>query len=309
MTKKIFAAGYFGYGNFGDELILDIFTKRMRGFRVTHVKHMKTRLFSALKEIANCDAVVFPGGSVLQDESSSLSLFFYTLVIFTASLLGKPVFMLDSGFEVRRPLNKKLLRTTLKNTSFISVRDNTSFALLRSLGLKPFKSADCAFSLKPFTPEQVFPPKMIGVIPRGKNTLTEKALKLCKKNWPVAKFKFAVLNPKDLPRAEQLAGKHVPVIKSLAHAENFFGSCDFFVLAPYHSLVLAVSSGVNFTAVAYSEKVTNFLTDTRMRDSVFSGKLPEKPAADNKSRGRGMRISEEYAFQIFLNLLKDKLKL
>ena len=310
MTKKIFAAGYFGYGNFGDELILDIFTKRMSGFRVTHVRRMKTKPFTAIAKIISSGAVVFPGGSVFQDETSSLSLFFYASVIFTAALFRKPIFLLDSGFEVRKPLNKKILRLALRLASFISVRDSASFRELRSLGLNPLKSADCAFSLEPLACRGVFPPETIGVIPRGKNDSAKQAMTVCEKKWPDAEFKFAVLRSKDLGQVKRLAGESEPVIiKDLTRAEKFLGECDFFILAPYHALVLASAAGAAFTALPYSRKITNFLTDTGMESRIFADAVPDSFDKNNKIRAQKMSIAEECAFQIFLNLLKDKLTL
>jgi len=309
-SPSIFAAGYFGYGNFGDELILDIFTRRMSPWRVTHVKRMKTRPIAVIASIVNSDAVVFPGGSVFQDETSSLSLFFYASIIFTAAVLRKPVCLIDSGFEVIKPLNKAILRLALRLASFISVRDSASFEALRALGLNPLKSADCAFSLESFTCRGLFPPETIGVIPRKNRKHTEEAINRCRKKWPAAKFKFAVLSAFDLSGAKQLGGgSDTTLIKNTAQAEKFYGACDFFVLAPYHALVLAAASGANFTAGAYSVKVTNFLTDMKMESRHLINSLPESGDGNNKTLARRMRIAEECAFQIFLNLLKDKLKL
>ncbi|MBA3065024.1 polysaccharide pyruvyl transferase family protein [bacterium] len=314
MTKRIFAAGYFGYGNFGDELILDIFNLRMSGWRVTRVKRMKTKPFAALMAIINSDAVVFPGGSIFQDETSSLSLFFYAAVIFAAALAGKPVFLLDSGLEVKKPLNKVILRMALKLAAFVSVRDSASFALARTLGIKPLKSADCAFSLENIVSRGLFPPKTIGVIPRGNGIrgTFQKAIELCGKKYPEAEFKFAVLSGKDLPLAKELGrvrGLQPLIIKNRNHMEKFFGECDFFILAPFHALVIGASSGAKFAAIAYSVKVTNFLTDMGMESCIFPGDESMNFLENGKNQARRMRIAEECAFQIFLNLLKDKLKL
>ena len=294
MRKTIFAAGYFGYGNFGDELILALFTRRMKAWRVRHIPRMKTKPLSLITSIANADAVVFPGGSIFQDETSSLSLLFYSTVICAAALLSKPVFLIDSGFEIRRSFNKAVLKQVLKLASFISVRDGASYALLRSLGLRPFKSADCAFSLQNFRCRKLVPPKTIGVIPRGKGRGLRDAIASCRRKWPGSEFKFAVLSPKDMPEARHLAGGKDPaLIETLSQAECFFAGCDFFILMPYHSLVLAELAGADYEAVFYSAKTMNFLQET----GPVRNKRAELP-----------RIAEECAFQIFVNLLKDKLK-
>ncbi|PKM99854.1 MAG: hypothetical protein CVU78_04175 [Elusimicrobia bacterium HGW-Elusimicrobia-2] len=299
MTKTIFAAGYFGYGNFGDELIRDIFTSRMSAWNIAYIPRMKTKPLSAFISIVKSDAVVFPGGSVFQDETSTLSLFVYASVIFAAALLSKPVFLLDSGFEVRKPLNKALLRLALKLTAFISVRDTASFELLRAMGLSPFKSADCAFSLKNFPCRQLVPPETIGVIPRRKTGEVKEAISLCQKKWPGAKFKFAVFSPGDMPSARRLAGGGEPVlIKDMPGVGKFFAGCDFFILTPYHSLLLAAVSGADFTAVTYSAKTANFMKD-----------MDKLSSTNKRNRSELPRIAEECAFQIFLNLLKDKLEL
>ena len=96
---KFLLAGYFGFGNFGDEAILKyaidilryyyknseitiltqntLYAKKILGVNGIYRFDMK----NVIKGIKNCDYLIFPGGSVLQDVTSVKSILYYLLLV------------------------------------------------------------------------------------------------------------------------------------------------------------------------------------------------------------------------------------
>ncbi|MBQ1703468.1 MAG: glycosyltransferase, partial [Oscillospiraceae bacterium] len=115
MPKSIVMSGYFGFDNAGDEAILSsvysMAKKTLPGARITVLSHSpeKTRAtygceavnrFSPIKihsVLKKSDVLIFGGGSLLQDRTSSRSLFYYSYILNRAYKLGTRVVMLANG--------------------------------------------------------------------------------------------------------------------------------------------------------------------------------------------------------------------
>lgn len=105
MTKKVAISGYYGFKNFGDELILSILTERLKrdGADITvftvnpeftaqtyGVKTARTfNPIDVIKTIAATDVLISGGGSLFQDATSVKSVIYYSFVLGLAQLLGK----------------------------------------------------------------------------------------------------------------------------------------------------------------------------------------------------------------------------
>ena len=312
--KKIFAAGYFGYGNFGDDLILSIFAKRTKKlFKVNTIPKMKLNPIKTLWRIFLSDAVVFPGGSVFQDETSVRNVFFWSFLIFIANIFGKPIFLLDQGFELKKKISVLLVKFSLKKAAMISTRERYSLSFLQKLGLNPIESADEAFHEEiNRTKKPEYPPKKIGIIPRGNFKEWEKILLKIVDKFPQAKFKIAKLSPVDKTISEKIAGDFGNIqpifIKTLDDMKNFLNASDLIVAAPFHAIICALISGTPFLAVNYSSKIEKFLSENGLKERLIEGnaEIPRKFQKDFPGITNS-RIVEESSFQIFLNLLKHKI--
>ena len=87
--KKILISGYYGFDNFGDEAILKVLLEKLKDCDVTVLSANPRKTFDTygvhtvytfsiehvLKEIAYCDVLISGGGSLLQNVTSSKSLF------------------------------------------------------------------------------------------------------------------------------------------------------------------------------------------------------------------------------------------
>jgi len=264
VIKKILLAGYFGYGNFGDELLAEIFKKRLpKNFKADTAQKMARNPLVTLSKILKNDALVFPGGSVFQDETSLKSVFFYILTIFFALICGKKVFLLDQGFEITNKFVLKVLKLALKKVKMISVRDKTSLALLKSIGINAFLSADPAFSLE-FPDLENTSPKAVGIIPRGDSSLLKEPLREVQQNFSGLPVKIAIFSEKDRTLAEKIKRElplqtEIKKISKLDDLIDFFKNTGVILCAPYHAVITAYICGINFKPLIYSEKISSFL--------------------------------------------------
>ncbi len=161
-------AGYLGAGNFGDDAAMLGLINGLRStsydflalsgnpeetYRLYNVRSFPRRDDKYVKEaMAQCDALVFPGGSIFQDVTSLGSVLYYEGLVSSAKKAGKKVIMVGQGvgpltsfFGKRKALNAFNL------ADGITVRDPGAIQALKDLGCKrPAKlAADSAFLLPP----------------------------------------------------------------------------------------------------------------------------------------------------------------
>ena len=152
----VLLAGYFGFGNLGDELLgkaavdnltmLGIPRERMAilsndpddsasrlGIRAFN-RWNPTRVIGAL---GVSRALIFPGGGIFQDVSSAKSSIYYWSLIRAASLRRVPAGALaQSVGPLRGRLAKHLARDALSVCKYVSVRDSASADVLSSMNLR-----------------------------------------------------------------------------------------------------------------------------------------------------------------------------
>lgn len=149
MRKKILLAGYYGFGNLGDEVLLGIYRARLADrFEVSVLAgRMRWRPWSVIAAIARCDLLLFGGGGALQDRTGSLSLWYYLSLIGLALLLGKDVALLGQGIGPLSRPNKAGVRAVLARAARVTVRDRQSLKVLE--GLPARLSADSVLAMEP----------------------------------------------------------------------------------------------------------------------------------------------------------------
>lgn len=152
--KKIIISGYYGFGNLGDEAILISIIDRLNAevenpeIVVLYTKAESEQLkvyknvrcvyrmnpLSIFFEMLNADLVISGGGGLLQDSTGFTTVLYYIGIVKMALFLKKKVLFYSQGIG---PLNldksKKLITNTLNKVNFITVRDNESAELLKTL--------------------------------------------------------------------------------------------------------------------------------------------------------------------------------
>ncbi len=145
MVNRILVAGYYGFDNGGDELILFSLLsefKRLNNRVEISVlsrnpsktgKHYKIKAInrwnplSVALAIFHTDLFVFGGGGLLQDLTSSWSIYYYLGLILLAKLFFKKVFLLSQGVgPIRRRISRKVTGIILGFVDLITVRDELS---------------------------------------------------------------------------------------------------------------------------------------------------------------------------------------
>ncbi|MHA6481328.1 polysaccharide pyruvyl transferase CsaB [Paenibacillus sp. strain BS8-2] len=157
-TVRIAISGFYGFSNSGDEAVLrsillaleeqgalqgvtvepvvlsadPAWTTAMYGVESAH----RMRPADILRTIRGCDGLISGGGSLLQDVTGAMTIPYYTGIMKLAQLLGKPTFAYAQGIgPVNRRWMDPLIRSVMRRSAYVSVRDAESAALLSRIGV------------------------------------------------------------------------------------------------------------------------------------------------------------------------------
>ena len=165
-------SGYYGYGNLGDDAILEAISRQLQDpehpVRLTalsrnpketekHYGLMAVQRFhpvAVYKALKRADILISGGGSLLQDKTSTRSLLYYLAVIRLARRMKKKVFIYANGIgPLLHERNRKQVKKCLEHCDVITLRDRESLEELRNLGLcreDAQVTGDPVFILKPY---------------------------------------------------------------------------------------------------------------------------------------------------------------
>lgn len=166
---KIVLSGYYGFQNSGDDAILEAIVDQFQEMglqeeivvlsnapEITQKQYgvKSVNRFSAKEvwaTIKACELFISGGGTLLQDGTSSKSLWYYLLLLFCAKVNRKKTMIFASGLG---PIDKKgnqiLTRWILRKVDIITLRDTESQRFSNKIGVKKevFVTADPVFGLK-----------------------------------------------------------------------------------------------------------------------------------------------------------------
>lgn len=153
-TKKVIISGYYGFNNFGDEAILQVLVRelklRLPDLRIVVFSNnpaiTKSQLdvntvnrwspIEIIKEMSSADMFISGGGSLLQDVTSSVTIYYYLGLIYLARIFGLKTFMYAQGIgPLERKISKIATKFVLSKVNKLTVRDEKSKLLLETLGL------------------------------------------------------------------------------------------------------------------------------------------------------------------------------
>ncbi|NQY75020.1 MAG: polysaccharide pyruvyl transferase CsaB [Candidatus Margulisbacteria bacterium] len=278
--KRILIVGYYGFQNAGDEKCLlntvSLLSKVYNNPLITVVyPHNQSGKFNSISRfspvdlligVKNCDLVIFGGGGLIQDVTSSLSLYYYLFILLLAKLFSKKSILLSQGVgPVSRPFSKCITQVILNQTTDITVRDQASFHLLKqNLKVKTdiHLSADMVFDNAIVTiPKAQIPEHKIG--------LSIRKVPIPKKNWQHISEFVLQLKPLIFLDLQSSEDSHYfysldPAFEAIdIHDMNqqwvektvTWPNITIVIGMRYHSLVAASLSGCPFLALAYDDKV------------------------------------------------------
>jgi polysaccharide pyruvyl transferase CsaB len=294
MASRLLLAGYFGCGNYGDDAILLGFIEGVQGmdcrFSVLAKepeKMIKTYGLTAVarmdpgsvrEAIEECDALVFPGGSIFQDVTSVRSVFYYSRLVKLAKKSRKKVFLLSQGVgPLNTWLGRRLAAGAFRSADVITVRDPQSSQTLKSIGVPavPRVAADMAFLMPPSASQdgpsfEAGGMKTVGISARAHGK--DKGKKVVEIFAELARLLFQggylpvmfAMDDEDAALIEQVSklnGGKVPDLKGITGPgplQDRIARMEAVIAMRLHAAILATSVGVPPYMISYDPKVTAF---------------------------------------------------
>lgn len=285
MGKNVAISGYYGFDNFGDDAILACIIDRLRSiganpavisnnpkktaaqFQTFCVKNFNILAVFAL--LSNSNVLISGGGSLLQDETSFKSLWYYTFIIKMAKALKKQVIIFAQGIgPLKTPRSEKLVRETLAKADLITVRDEKSLERVKNWGLDAHLVNDPVFSLD--LPRHSGTSNVIGVQLRDCKTMNDVLLnRLADKiisEFPDKKIElYAFQKSLDLKICkifEKMLKLRNPeiqteILHSLSQVDFMIkiSQLDYMIAMRFHAVLVAIKCGVKTLAINYDAKV------------------------------------------------------
>lgn len=273
-----------GWGNLGDDAVNEAATRLLAGYRIErYVAASKERRLGHLglsgrRYFAH---YVLGGGTMINSQSVRLAEL--------ALSDGIPAWTLGTGaggagFSTPRSPDLGEWRALLPRFKGLGVRGPRSLELLRGLGAHHAKVVgDLALALTPdacprATPGKRYAINVMSGPPDGSEPWFEDLLRhvedlirtLDRKGWqPV----FVSLCPLDVPAARavmEATGRAAEPLHTPSSAQAFFtllSGCEFIVATRLHAAVLATSVGTVPLAIAYRDKVYDFMDSMELTET------------------------------------------
>lgn len=308
--KNILLAGYYGFGNLGDEAILEMVLKQL--LQITDRKNItvlsgnkketaqkydvntidRYNVLSIIKRLIGSDALVFGGGSLLQDVTSKRSIYYYLFLIRIAHLMGNKVIMLSQGIgPILNERSKKITSKTLNKVDFITVRDKQSKEFLEQIGVtenKIYLSADPVINFRAeenIASRDKNKKKVCFSLRNWKNAsvsdkISQVAKKLTENNIECHFIPFYYNEDLELvTQVEKNIGNNAVFYKerlSTNEAYDIIKNMNLLVGVRLHSLIFAAAADVPFVAISYDHKVDHFVESVNMNVACSVEDLDEQ---------------------------------
>lgn len=325
-------AGFFGYGNYGDELFVEVFREFL-------ADRFELRILSDLKQkpyysrpidqvVEDVDAIVIGGGDIVQPWGMDPR-------YFSMEFLKRPVFVIGVGVPIRtRALNpnhvekdwiiEKYARFfSHPSMRMIHARDRQSADWIRKKThpkLKVIEAPDivCALTLPPAQRPGGAP--ILGVVTRqrpGKeddytelNALVQQQRE---KGWHIRHIILGTgdVGERDLEDAVDIVGeKELVYSESLDDLSRAIGECSALASMKFHGTVVATMYGVPSMVLIPTNKNRNFMHriardelvsdfgDPRLCQRFGDGPAPIDPGDVRKLRKRSREVMTKLAAEI-----------
>lgn len=169
--------GYYGYKNSGDEAILRsiidslrnidselsfiVFSRKPRETKKMYLVDSVNRfnLIKVFRRLKVSRLFLAGGGSLIQDNTSTRSIWYYLTVLNMAKKLSTKTMLFANGIgPIKRTFNRHFAGKTLNDLQAISLRDSESFNEIKAMGIKNpniYVTSDPAILLEPACKDDV----------------------------------------------------------------------------------------------------------------------------------------------------------
>ncbi len=313
----VMLCGYYGRHNLGDDMSLRALSHNLGtvcGVKRTVILTTDAKatpktdgtlcvhrfnIIKILKLMKKTRLFILGSGSILQDSTSSRSMFYY-LYILSRALKRCPRTMLYSNGvgPISREYHKKRTVTLLNRVQKIMVRDSQSLDYLRAIGVTNENialAADETFTLDSTALGGTYPlertKKYLGINLRFLNMsdefLSEFAgfVDTVSKKYSLTPLLVPVHYEQDIPALKRLSVRlgteHIFITQKLSHEKtlSIISQCDVSVLERLHAIIFSGIFGVPFMAVDYDPKVLSLCRELSIDNYALSLKSFSADAA------------------------------
>ena len=271
---RIGVVGYFGWGNYGDELFLQIHHQIFAGHElITFHDPIKNELLSNVDQLVeSVDAIVIGGGDLLMP-------WFKSWLYFDERFLTKPVFIFGVGVPDRGispdPAVLEHYQKFLSHPSvkLFACRDQESIVWIQShlkLNIEILFYPDMVLSLA--FPQCLVESRSVGVVLR--NQATYDNVELLKVANLASQFgyslKLILLGTEGITLADdyqalqhvRIPNCEIVVRDSTLLLSKEIASCKYLLSMRFHGVIAAYKSGVPFISLNIESKFTSFMMQT-----------------------------------------------
>ncbi|WP_088243255.1 polysaccharide pyruvyl transferase CsaB [Calothrix rhizosoleniae] len=299
-------SGYYGKGNGGDEALLATLLQMLppsvtpvvlSGNPLVTQQHYgveafpRMQLLSMVQTLHSCDALIWGGGSLIQDATSAVSPLYYGIIMATAQKMGLKTIAWGQGIgPIKRRSTRWLARQCFAGCTQVSVRDRVSAGLLSQWNIPHILAPDPVWALasKPVPELEDLPTPRVAITLRNHPQLTVERLNNLVQalvDFQQATGTFIILLPfqqsQDLAIAQimQSALQDNSQIISLEDPQmlkGVFRGVDMAIGMRLHSLIMGTSEGCPCFALSYDPKVNRLMEDLDIPGWDLAT-LPENP--------------------------------
>ena len=318
--RGVTVCGAYGMKNAGDEAVLDAVCTEMaaidpwmpvtvisRDPSDTRASHCATAIHSfnlpaMLRAFGKSKLYINGGGSLMQDVTSSRSLWYYLFTLWVAKKRGCSVMMYGCGVgPVTRPFNRRLAARIINScVDAVTLRENGSLRELRKMGVT---LPDIQVAAEPALSLRGIQGKALNALLRRLGLDLEKRyFCLCIRRWPgiVGQAKlfsdaadyafraygltpiiFAVNLEQDVDITHLIqSGISVPCVvitEAMTTPEviGFFSRMSVVMAMRLHALIFSASQGVPLVGLSYDPKVSSFLDFVGQTNYINIGSLAQ----------------------------------
>ncbi len=336
---RVFLFGYYGFENFGDELLLRSAQKLLKDLPVDRIDMLfpqkgsrkvfglrikqipRNSLLSILHALKACDIVIGGGGGIFQDESSGKSFSYYDFLVSTAFRYRKPVYLLGHGIggihsqsHYRRI--RKLLAHPLCTGYF---RDAVSARYAAHFSSRHSRGSDLAYGILSSREKIRANPQKIGMMLKYPVKAIEEFIEPLRIEGFKAIDLLVSFPKEELRLAEQNASalsKYFTVrIPQTAGGQliDDIASCSLIITERLHGVIVASYFGIPFVTRS-SFKAKAFLRDFKTYRAFYSdfnrmevwGALSELKKIDFQSHNAEFTAFNLEKYQIMVHSFTSK---
>ena len=340
-------SGYYGHKNSGDDALLSAIIKEIREkkedarFVVLSANPAETKTvygvdavnrfnpFAVYSAIKKAKLFVNGGGSLIQDVTSSKSLYYYLTAIHTATKMKKKTMLYANGIgPVYKKKNKNYVKKVLNKVDYITLRDERSVEVLNLMGVdKPpiMVTSDPSVSITPNgidRVKEIFENERIDLKPyfvisirewKNKNIASEvaKAADYISKKYGLTPVFIPMQNPHDtsisIDCIKQMSQKGY-MIKgdySFTDVMTIASKATLVIGMRLHLLMYGANVAIPVIGLVYDPKITAYLDYLQQKFTIDARMVTSKKICDMADEIFADYKNISNALDIKVKMLKD----